>query len=104
MANGVRGRLLGDGTPDTGCGLKLFPRDLFLRLPGFDHMHRFLPALVRREGLQVLSLPVHHRPRHAGRSKYGVRNRLWVGLVDLFGVAWLQGRMRLPEVEAWPPR
>ena len=52
----------------------------------------------------MLSLPVHHRPRHAGRSKYGVRNRLWVGLVDLFGVAWLQGRMRLPEVEAWPPR
>jgi dolichol-phosphate mannosyltransferase len=104
VANGVRRSLLGDGTPDTGCGLKVFPRDLFLRLPYFDHLHRFLPALVRREGWQVLSVPVHHRPRQAGRSKYGVHNRLWVGLVDLLGVAWLQRRMRRPEIQAWSPR
>lgn len=89
IANGVRGRLLHDGTPDTGCGLKVFRRATFLELPYFDHMHRFLPALVQRTGRRVLSLPVRHRPRGAGRSKYGVRNRLWVGIVDLFGVMWL---------------
>jgi dolichol-phosphate mannosyltransferase len=104
VANRVRNRLLRDGVPDTGCGLKVFPRELFLRLPFFDHLHRFLPALVRREGMEVLSLPVHHRPRHAGRSKYGLHNRLWAGLVDLLGVVWLQHRMQRPEVEAWRPR
>jgi dolichol-phosphate mannosyltransferase len=100
VANGVRSRLLKDNTPDTGCGLKLFARETFLRLPNFDHVHRFLPALVMRGGGAVLSVPVHHRPRERGTSKYGVHNRLWVGIVDLFGVAWLQRRVRLPLIEA----
>ncbi len=92
IANGVRGRLLGDRTPDTGCGLKLFEREAFLALPHFDHMHRFLPALFLRAGGRVVSVPVGHRPRTRGRSHYGVRNRLFVGIVDLFGVMWLMRR------------
>jgi dolichol-phosphate mannosyltransferase len=96
VANGVRARLLGDATPDTGCGLKVFARNDFLALPWFDHMHRFLPALVRRAGGQVESVPVAHRPRLKGQSHYGVHNRLWVGLVDLLGVMWLQRRARVP--------
>ena len=99
IANGVRARLLGDATPDTGCGLKLMAREDFLRLPYFDHMHRFLPALVQRDGGLVESVPVHHRPRTQGRSHYGIHNRLWVGLVDLCGVMWLQRRARLTRVE-----
>jgi dolichol-phosphate mannosyltransferase len=99
VANGVRSRLLRDATPDTGCGLKLFARETFLKLPNFDHMHRFLPALVMRQGGTVISVPVHHRPRERGTSKYGVHNRLWVGIIDLFGVAWLQRRVRLPVFE-----
>ncbi|MBL8349408.1 MAG: glycosyltransferase family 2 protein [Burkholderiaceae bacterium] len=99
VANRVRGGLLGDRTPDTGCGLKVFPRDLFLRLPFFDHLHRFLPALVLREGQQVVSVPVRHRERVAGQSKYGIGNRLWVGIVDLMGVMWLNRRMKRPEIE-----
>ncbi|HWS74941.1 MAG TPA: glycosyltransferase family 2 protein [Quisquiliibacterium sp.] len=98
IANRVRGGLLGDGTPDTGCGLKVFARDAFLELPFFDHMHRFLPALFLRQGGTVASVPVRHRPRTEGRSKYGVHNRLWVGIVDLVGVMWLQRRMKLPEL------
>lgn len=102
IANGVRARMLGDATPDTGCGLKLFPRTTYLALPRFDHMHRFLPALIRRDGGEVELCAVNHRPRRAGRSKYGVMNRLWVGLVDLAGVMWLQRRamrsdLRTPE-------
>lgn len=89
VANGVRGRILHDGTPDTGCGIKLFHRDTFLELPYFDHMHRFLPALFQRTGSQVISVPVAHRPRLRGQSKYGLHNRLWAGIVDLFGVMWL---------------
>ena len=89
IANGVRSRLLKDATPDTGCGLKLFERALFLDLPYFDHMHRYLPALVQRAGFRVLSVPVGHRPRTRGTSKYGVMNRLFVGISDLRGVAWL---------------
>lgn len=89
VANGVRGRMLRDGTPDTGCGIKLFHRDTFLELPYFNHMHRFLPALFQRAGAQVISVPVAHRPRLRGASKYGLHNRLWVGIVDLFGVMWL---------------
>jgi dolichol-phosphate mannosyltransferase len=100
IANGVRSRLLRDNTPDTGCGLKLFARGTFLALPNFDHMHRFLPALVMRNGGAVVSVPVRHRARERGTSKYGVHNRLWVGIVDLFGVAWLQRRVRLPVIEA----
>ena len=78
IANGVRSRLLGDATPDTGCGLKLFARDDFLALPYFDHMHRFLPALVRRAGGRVESVHVAHRAREHGQSHYGIHNRLWV--------------------------
>ena len=98
IANGVRRRLLHDDAPDTGCGVKLIRRDVFLGLPYFDHIHRFLPALVRRERLAVRNVPVSHRPRLSGRSKYGVNNRLWVGLVDLLGVLWLLRRRRLPVI------
>ena len=94
IANGVRSGLLGDGTPDTGCGIKLFPRDLFLELPRFDHMHRFLPALFQRHGARVISVPVSHRPRLRGTSKYGMFNRLWVGIVDIAGVMWLRRRYK----------
>ncbi len=87
--------MLHDDTPDTGCGLKLFPR-VVLDLPYFDHIHRFLPALVLRRGRVVRSLPVNHRPREQGMSKYGVFDRLWVGISDLFGVMWLRRRQRLP--------
>lgn len=89
VANRVRGGLLRDGTPDTGCGIKLMHRATFMRLPWFDHMHRFLPALYQRAGARVVSVPVSHRPRTRGVSKYGLNNRLWVGIVDLFGVRWL---------------
>ena len=89
VANAVRRRMLNDGTPDTGCGIKLFHRATFLELPRFNHMHRFLPALFQRAGSRVISVPVHHRPRTTGISKYGVRNRLFVGITDLFGVMWL---------------
>ncbi len=99
LANGVRSALLGDKTPDTGCGLKLFLRDKYLLLPYFDHMHRFLPALILRAGGQVVSEPVNHRPRLKGRSKYGTLDRLWVGIIDLLGVIWLQHRARLPEIK-----
>ncbi|WP_333878920.1 glycosyltransferase family 2 protein [Methylobacter sp.] len=98
VANAVRSRLLGDDTPDTGCGLKVFLRDEFLRLPYFDHMHRFLPALILRAGGQVISEPVNHRARAHGYSKYGTLDRLWVGVVDILGVIWLQKRVKLPEV------
>jgi dolichol-phosphate mannosyltransferase len=102
IANAVRRCLLHDHTPDTGCGLKLFPRALFLDLPYFDHMHRFLPALVLREGGIVRSLPVNHRPRERGTSKYGVLDRLGVGITDLFGVMWLRRRKVVPELIAEP--
>lgn len=92
IANAVRARVLGDATPDTGCGLKLFWRDAFLAVPQFDHMHRFLPALFLRSGWQVASVPVSHRPRRHGRSHYGILDRLWVGILDLTGVLWLQRR------------
>jgi dolichol-phosphate mannosyltransferase len=92
IANGVRGGLLDDGTPDTGCGIKLLHRDTYLTLPMFDHMHRFLPALFQRAGSRVVSVPVNHRPRTRGTSKYGLWNRLWVGIVDIFGVMWLKRR------------
>src|SRR5690606_36850782 len=90
--NGVRRSLLRDGTPDTGCGIKVFHRATFLDVPAFDHMHRFLPALFQREGAKVVSIAVRHRPRMHGSSKYGIGNRLWVGIVDLFGVCWLMRR------------
>ncbi len=99
IANAVRARVLGDQSSDTGCGLKLFRRDAFLELPYFDHMHRFLPALVQRAGWRVVSIPVTHRARMAGMSKYGIQDRLWVGIVDLLGVAWLKRRAHNPHVE-----
>ncbi len=99
VANRVRSSLLGDATPDSGCGLKLFAREDFLALPYFDHMHRFLPALFRRSGGLVESVPVRHRDRAHGQSHYGIGNRLWVGLVDILGVMWLQRRARVPQVE-----
>jgi dolichol-phosphate mannosyltransferase len=99
VANAVRSRMLRDATPDTGCGLKLFARETFLRLPYFDHMHRYLPALVRRAGYASQSVPVGHRPRTAGVSKYGMLDRLWVGLADLRGVAWLMRRAKVTAVE-----
>jgi dolichol-phosphate mannosyltransferase len=94
IANGVRSSLLGDGTPDTGCGIKLFLRDVFMDLPRFDHMHRFLPALFMRHGAKVISVPVSHRARTRGTSKYGMLNRLWVGIVDIAGVMWLRRRYK----------
>jgi dolichol-phosphate mannosyltransferase len=100
FANRIRAGLLGDATPDTGCGLKLFTRAAFLDLPAFDHMHRFLPALFIRAGGRVVSVPVNHRPRIRGASKYGTLDRLWVGIFDLFGVFWLQRRWRRPVVES----
>ncbi|SCZ07486.1 glycosyltransferase family 2 protein [Microvirga guangxiensis] len=94
IANGVRGRVLKDGTRDTGCGLKVFRRDVYLRLPYFDALHRFMPALVKREGYRIAHVDVVDRPRHAGQSKYGLFDRLWVGILDLAGVWWLIRRRR----------
>jgi dolichol-phosphate mannosyltransferase len=99
IANGVRGALLRDGTRDAGCGLKAFRRDVFLALPYFDGLHRFLPALVRREGYAVGYVDVVDRPRRAGTSNYGLWDRLWVGILDLAGVWWLiRRKRRVPEV------
>lgn len=99
VANAIRGRLLGDGGVDNGCGLKVIHRETFLALPFFDHMHRFLPALVLREGFEIRSVSVRHRPRTSGRSHYGLLDRLFAGVVDLLGVLWLSRRARTPEVE-----
>jgi dolichol-phosphate mannosyltransferase len=99
IANGVRSRMLKDQTPDTGSGLKVFSRGMFLSLPMFDHMHRFLPALVMRNGGKVISVAVNHRLRRRGRSKYGLHNRLWVGIVDMFGVMWLLRRPVRPMIK-----
>jgi dolichol-phosphate mannosyltransferase len=96
FANAVRQAVLKDATTDTGCGLKAFRREAFLRLPYFDHIHRFLPALMRREGYDVAFEPVGHRPRRTGRSKYTNFGRLWAGIVDLAGVVWLGARARDP--------
>lgn len=96
LANGLRKRLLKDGADDTGCGLKVFNREAFLRLPYFDHMHRYLPALMRRDGYKVVFVPVSHRPRAHGASKYTNFGRFMVGIRDLFGVVWLMGRARPP--------
>jgi glycosyltransferase involved in cell wall biosynthesis len=95
-ANGVRKRLLNDQADDTGCGLKVFRREAFLRLPYFDHMHRYLPALMIREGYQVAFERVGHRPRTTGASKYTNLGRLWASLSDLLGVMWLKTRSRDP--------
>lgn len=99
IANTVRSAMLRDDTPDTGCGLKLFQREAFLDLPYFDHMHRFLPALIKRSGGKIVSVHVQHRNREHGKSNYGTIDRLIVGIVDLFGVAWLQRRAKLPKAK-----
>ena len=96
IANAVRSWLLKDETPDTGCGIKVMQRDAFLRLPYFNHMHRFLPALMRAQGHDIDSHPVRHHPRGTGASNYGTLDRLRAGLLDLLGVAWLVHRSRLP--------
>ena len=99
IANIVRSAMLDDETPDTGCGLKVFRRLDYLSFPAFSHMHRFLPALMIRSGGRVISASVAHRPRQEGISNYGVFDRLWVGISDLFGVAWLKRRRFSVEIE-----
>jgi dolichol-phosphate mannosyltransferase len=99
IANGVRGAVLRDGTRDTGCGLKAFRREVFLALPYFDGLHRFLPALVRRDGYDIGYIDVVDRPRTHGVSNYGMWDRLWVGILDLAGVWWLiRRKRRVPQV------
>jgi len=100
FANRVRDALLHDGVPDTGCGLKLFPRASFLKLPYFNHMHRYIPALIRRMGGDVRISVVNHRDRQAGISKYTAWNRLWVGIVDILGVMWLIRRAKIAEIDS----
>ena len=102
IANGVRSSLLGDATPDTGCGLKLIARAACLELPVFDHMHRFLPALVQSNGGATICVEVNHRPRTRGVSNYGVADRLWIGVVDLAGVLWLKRRALRPQAKELP--
>jgi dolichol-phosphate mannosyltransferase len=100
IANGVRSTVLKDGTRDTGCGLKAFRRDLFLSLPYFDGLHRFLPALIRREGFAIGYVDVIDRPRRHGMSNYGFWDRLWIGILDLAGVWWLiRRKKRVPQFE-----
>jgi dolichol-phosphate mannosyltransferase len=99
IANAVRGAVLRDGTRDTGCGLKAFRRDVFLNLPYFDGLHRFLPALVKRDGFGIGYVDVVDRPRGTGVSNYGLWDRLWVGILDLAGVWWLiRRKKRVPEI------
>jgi len=99
IANRVRSAVLKDRTPDTGCGLKLCRREAYRRLPRFDHNHRFLPALVQRDGGEVAFLEVTDRPRLSGTSKYGLRNRLFTGVIDLAGVYWLMRRPSRPAID-----
>jgi glycosyltransferase involved in cell wall biosynthesis len=104
IANSLRSSILRDRTTDTGCGMKAIPREVFLALPVFDGLHRFLPALVRREGYAVVQIDVMDRDRHHGVSKYGLWDRLWVGLLDLMGVWWLIRRRKvIPSVEELRP-
>ncbi|HSR55316.1 MAG TPA: glycosyltransferase family 2 protein [Alphaproteobacteria bacterium] len=102
IANAVRQALLKDGVRDTGCGLKVIRRDAFLDLPFFDHMHRFLPALIIRGGGEIRCVEVNHRPRLRGTSNYGLFDRLWVGITDLLGVAWLNRRAKRPVIKVDP--
>ena len=102
IANSIRAGFLKDETPDTGCGIKLFDRAVFMDLPYFDHMHRYLPALVKRAGFQSVSVPVNHRERGSGVSKYNNLGRAWVGLKDLRGVAWLIKRSKVTGIKELP--
>lgn len=99
IANKIRSTLLRDNTPDTGCGLKVFKRSDFLALPWFDHMHRFLPALFKAMGGQVISVEVSHRARKKGLSHYGTLDRLWAGIWDLIGVYWLLRRIKFVQAK-----
>lgn len=99
IANKIRKAMLKDNCPDSGCGLKLFNKTTFLSLPHFNHMHRFLPALFKSYGLETINVPIAHQPRQHGVSKYNTLGRLKVGIVDLFGVAWLARRACHPKVE-----
>ncbi len=98
LANGIRSGLLGDDTPDTGCGLKVFSREAYQAIPFFDHLHRFLPAMMINGGGKVISVEVNHRERRLGSSHYGFFDRLWVGIFDLMGVIWLKSRTTHPVV------
>jgi len=96
LANGLRQKLLRDVCPDTACGFKAFRRDVFLRLPSFEGMHRFLPALFQTFGHPLICVPVNHRKRLAGKSKYTNFGRAVVGVADMLGIVWLRRRTRLP--------
>lgn len=98
IANAIRSWLLDDNTPDTGCGLKVFKREAYLAIPFFDHLHRFLPAMIINGGGKVMSLEVNHRERQRGSSHYGFFDRLWVGVFDIMGVIWLKSRTTHPVV------
>ncbi len=99
VANKIRGWILKDDSNDSGCGLKMAPKKVWLTLPYFDHMHRFMPTLAKREGLEIEFVQVSHRPRERGISKYGVLNRLFVGIYDLFGLFWLIRRKKKVELK-----
>jgi dolichol-phosphate mannosyltransferase len=103
VANGFRNAMLKDGVPDVGCGLKAVRLDWYLNLPRFDHMHRYIPTLIQAQGGIMAVHPVNHRPRVAGVSKYGVWNRLWVGLVDVLGVWWLKRRAKVAVIREVAP-
>lgn len=104
IANRIRGALLHDGVRDSGCGMKAFPRSAYLNLAYFDHLHRFMPAMIKREGLRVQVMDVTHSERTAGASKYNNLQRALVGIVDLLGVAWLMRRRKLPQVTEITPK
>jgi glycosyltransferase involved in cell wall biosynthesis len=106
IANGVRNRLTGDSVTDVGCTLRACRTELLRNLPVFDGMHRFLPTLLRFGGARVTEIPVSHRPRRFGQTKYGIHNRLWRGLVDLWAVRWMKRRWISEEgvAEVRPPR
>lgn len=98
IANTIRHALLGDGVPDSGCGLKIIPKSTYLQLPYFDHMHRFLPALIKNIGGDIVIHQVRHRDREIGTSNYNAWNRAWVGIIDILGVIWLQKRTQRPTI------
>ncbi len=105
LANGIRRAILRDGTRDTGCGFTCVRRDVYMNLPFFDALHRFMPALVRRDGHDIAHVDVVDRPRQKGISKYGFFDRLAAGIVDLAGVGWLLARRRsVPQAEEVSPR
>ncbi len=103
LANKIRQAILNDGVRDSGCGMKVFYKDAYLSLAYFDHLHRFMPAMMQREGYEVITCEVSHAERHAGRSKYGNLQRAWVGIIDLAGMVWLKRRRKLSAVQEVSP-